>query len=269
MGGLGRAHAVHLPRLRRRRARARGDPALLRLLLQGLDPRQPPRTPGTLGLDPLDGGRDRRVPHRALHLPPPLHRLLGRDDALRARAPAPEALRGRARDGVAGRRSSPSSRSFGGWLQVPWGWELVNDWIDPVAESAAEATGTTLVFSVLASTRPRGRGHLARLALVRAAERRARADAQARCPWAARTLEHKFYFDEAYDLAFYEPASRKRDLPHPATSSSRSSSPRSVSSGRACARLHGASPPCRPATSASTRSRSPPASPSSPSSSSS
>ena len=30
-----------------------------------------------------------------------------------------------------------------------------------------------------------------------------------RLPWAARTLEHKFYFDEAYDLAFYEPASRK------------------------------------------------------------
>ena len=30
-----------------------------------------------------------------------------------------------------------------------------------------------------------------------------------RWPWAARTLERKFYFDEAYDLAFYEPASRK------------------------------------------------------------
>jgi len=32
---------------------------------------------------------------------------------------------------------------------------------------------------------------------------------RARWPWAARTLEHKFYFDEAYDLAFYEPASRE------------------------------------------------------------
>ena len=33
---------------------------------------------------------------------------------------------------------------FGGWLQVPWGWDLVNEWIDPVAESAAEATGAKM-----------------------------------------------------------------------------------------------------------------------------
>jgi NADH-quinone oxidoreductase subunit L len=33
--------------------------------------------------------------------------------------------------------------------------------------------------------------------------------ARRRLPWAAQTLEHKFYFDEAYDLAFYEPASRE------------------------------------------------------------
>ena len=29
-----------------------------------------------------------------------------------------------------------------------------------------------------------------------------------RYPWAARTLEHKLYFDEAYDAAFYAPSSR-------------------------------------------------------------
>jgi NADH:ubiquinone oxidoreductase subunit 5 (subunit L)/multisubunit Na+/H+ antiporter MnhA subunit len=29
-----------------------------------------------------------------------------------------------------------------------------------------------------------------------------------RYPWAARTLEHKFYFDEAYQAAFYEPSDR-------------------------------------------------------------
>jgi NADH:ubiquinone oxidoreductase subunit 5 (subunit L)/multisubunit Na+/H+ antiporter MnhA subunit len=29
-----------------------------------------------------------------------------------------------------------------------------------------------------------------------------------RYPWAERTLAEKFYFDEAYDRAFYEPASR-------------------------------------------------------------
>src|SRR5207249_247223 len=29
-----------------------------------------------------------------------------------------------------------------------------------------------------------------------------------RYPWAARTLEERFYFDRAYDLAFYEPSAR-------------------------------------------------------------
>jgi hypothetical protein len=29
-----------------------------------------------------------------------------------------------------------------------------------------------------------------------------------RYPWAAHTLEHKFYFDEAYQLAFYDPSDR-------------------------------------------------------------
>ena len=31
---------------------------------------------------------------------------------------------------------------------------------------------------------------------------------RARFPWVARTLEKKAYFDEAYDIVFYEPASR-------------------------------------------------------------
>ena len=97
---------------------------------------------------------------------------------------------------------------FGGWFQVPWGWDLVNEWIDPVAESAAEATGTTLVFSVVASLALAVAGILLAwrwYGRTSDAPERARK----RLPWAARTLEHKFYFDEAYDLAFYEPASRK------------------------------------------------------------
>jgi NADH-quinone oxidoreductase subunit L len=96
----------------------------------------------------------------------------------------------------------------GGWLQVPWGWSLVDDWLEPVAQSAEEATGLTFTFSVLASLLL----SLAGIALAwrwygRASDAPARA--RQRWPWAARTLEHKFYFDEAYDLAFYEPASRK------------------------------------------------------------
>ena len=31
---------------------------------------------------------------------------------------------------------------------------------------------------------------------------------RAALPWPTKTLEHKLYFDEAYDYAFYEPSSR-------------------------------------------------------------
>jgi NADH-quinone oxidoreductase subunit L len=97
---------------------------------------------------------------------------------------------------------------IGGWLQVPWGWDLVTEWIDPVAESAPEATGTVLLFSVLASTALAVLGiWLAWRWYGRPSEVPERA--RKRLPWAAQTLEHKFYFDEAYDLAFYEPASRE------------------------------------------------------------
>jgi NADH-quinone oxidoreductase subunit L len=96
----------------------------------------------------------------------------------------------------------------GGWIQVPWGWTLVNDWLEPVAVSAEEATGATLTFSVLASTGLALAGvWLAWRWYGRTSEVPERA--RRRWPWAARTLEHKFYFDEAYDLAFYLPADRK------------------------------------------------------------
>jgi NADH-quinone oxidoreductase subunit L len=96
---------------------------------------------------------------------------------------------------------------IGGFLQVPWGWKLIDDWIEPVAQSAEEATGLTFTFSVVATT-------LIALAGIALAwklwgqpspvpERIRR-----RYPWAARTLEEKFYFDTAYDRAFYEPTSQ-------------------------------------------------------------
>jgi NADH-quinone oxidoreductase subunit L len=96
----------------------------------------------------------------------------------------------------------------GGWLQVPWGWDLVNQWLEPVAESAEEATGITFTFSVVASLALAVAGiWLAWRWYGRPSDVPERT--RKRWPWAARTLEHKFYFDEAYDLAFYEPASRE------------------------------------------------------------
>jgi NADH-quinone oxidoreductase subunit L len=101
--------------------------------------------------------------------------------------------------------------AVGGFLQVPWGWTLVDDWLHPVAESAEEATGITFTFSVVATTA------LALAGIALAWRIWARADPlpdrlRRRYPWAARTLEEKFYFDAAYDRAFYEPSARSAAL---------------------------------------------------------
>jgi NADH-quinone oxidoreductase subunit L len=101
--------------------------------------------------------------------------------------------------------------AVGGFLQVPWGWTLVDDWLHPVAESAEEATGITFTFSVVATTA------LALAGIAVAWRIWARADPlperlRRRYPWAARALEAKFYFDAAYDRAFYEPSARSAAL---------------------------------------------------------
>jgi NADH-quinone oxidoreductase subunit L len=101
--------------------------------------------------------------------------------------------------------------AVGGFLQVPWGWKLVDDWLHPVAESAEEATGITFTFSVVATTA------LALAGIALAWRIWGRADplpdrVRRRYPWAARTLEEKFYLDAAYDRAFYEPSAQSAAL---------------------------------------------------------
>jgi NADH-quinone oxidoreductase subunit L len=101
--------------------------------------------------------------------------------------------------------------TIGGFLQVPGVWHALDDWLHPVAESIEEASGGTAVFSAVTAL-------LLSLAGIAAAWRvwGKRSDvpelARRRWPWAARTLERKFYFDEAYDLAFYEPSDRTASL---------------------------------------------------------
>jgi NADH-quinone oxidoreductase subunit L len=101
--------------------------------------------------------------------------------------------------------------AVGGFLQVPWGWTLVDDWLHPVAESAEEGTGFTFTFSVVATT------VLALAGIALAWRIWARADPlpdrlRRRYPWATRTLEERLYFDAAYDRAFYEPSARSAAL---------------------------------------------------------
>jgi NADH-quinone oxidoreductase subunit L len=97
--------------------------------------------------------------------------------------------------------------TVGGFLQVPGAWNAVDDWLHPVAESLEEAGGATAAFSVLATLALALAGMwLAWTFWGRPSERPA--NFRRRYPWTARAAEQKFYFDEAYDLAFYEPSSR-------------------------------------------------------------
>ena len=97
--------------------------------------------------------------------------------------------------------------TVGGWLAVPGGWNAIDTWLEPVAPSIAEAGGITLAFSVLAALVLALAGiYLAYRLYGRPSEKPS--ELRERYPWATRTLEQKFYFDEAYGAAFYEPSAR-------------------------------------------------------------
>jgi NADH-quinone oxidoreductase subunit L len=89
--------------------------------------------------------------------------------------------------------------AFGGWIQVPGAWRGITGFIEPVARPLLEPTTaeewlTSIGTLVLALC-----GVAVAWAIYRARRRPA--------PAAPRALEQKLYFDRAYDLAFYAPAS--------------------------------------------------------------
>jgi NADH-quinone oxidoreductase subunit L len=89
----------------------------------------------------------------------------------------------------------------GGWIQLAGVWHPITDFLEPVAEPIVEATGTQeVVTSALAVAL--GLAGIALAWLLYSARRFAVPSAR---PFRA-LLEHKFYFDEAYDLVFYRPA---------------------------------------------------------------
>ncbi|HSC91053.1 MAG TPA: NADH-quinone oxidoreductase subunit L, partial [Gaiellaceae bacterium] len=96
----------------------------------------------------------------------------------------------------------------GGWLQVAGVWHPFSDFLDPVGfggdrehlalvEPSATQDWVTSLLAVAAG--------VAGIALAWALYSAHRATVPRR-PELERTLQHKFWFDEAYDLAFYRPA---------------------------------------------------------------
>ena len=149
-------------------------------------------------------GHGRHVPDRPLRLPDAVHRLLGRAVGVRAGAPdrADTALRrGPALDdldrrhagGADGDRRLPPVRR-----RLDAGHELARPGRAAARRGERDAGGGLVD--------PGGR--CSALAGIGVAWwiYGARKAAAPRIAWAQNLLEHKFYFDEAYDFAFYRPA---------------------------------------------------------------
>jgi NADH-quinone oxidoreductase subunit L len=91
-----------------------------------------------------------------------------------------------------------------GWIQFQPYWDPITHWLSSVVptEPAAEATHwddalTSVIAPIL------GICGIVVAWLIYGAKQRL---AVPKIPWLQRLLEHKFYFDEAYDFAFYKPA---------------------------------------------------------------
>jgi NADH-quinone oxidoreductase subunit L len=90
---------------------------------------------------------------------------------------------------------------IGGFLQFADVWTPLTTWLDPVARPLVEANGTQeAVSSILAVLL--GAAGIGVAWWIYGA----RKAAAPRSAWAQNLLEHKFYFDELYDAAFYRPA---------------------------------------------------------------
>ncbi len=91
--------------------------------------------------------------------------------------------------------------AIGGFLQFANVWTPVTNWLEPVARPLVEATGTQeAVSSVIAVLLSLGGIGVAWLLYG------SKTSQVPRVAWAQTLFERKFYFDEAYDFAFYRPA---------------------------------------------------------------
>jgi NADH-quinone oxidoreductase subunit L len=92
--------------------------------------------------------------------------------------------------------------ALGGWLQFAGVWTPVSNWLEPVASPLVDASGAQeAVSSVLAVALG-----LAGIGVAWWIYRPTASRVAPRPSWATAVLEHKFYFDELYDVVFYRPA---------------------------------------------------------------
>jgi NADH-quinone oxidoreductase subunit L len=90
---------------------------------------------------------------------------------------------------------------IGGWLQFTPLWHPVETWLSTVAEPLVSPSGWQEAVSSIAAV-ALGLAGIAVAWVFYGARRRT----VPRYPFWQRTLEHKFWFDELYDAAFYRPA---------------------------------------------------------------
>jgi NADH-quinone oxidoreductase subunit L len=90
---------------------------------------------------------------------------------------------------------------IGGWIQFAGVWTPISDFLNPVAEPLVEATGSQEALSSALAILL-GLVGVGLAAWIYAAKRLRLPEARF---WRD-LLEHKFYFDELYDLLFYRPA---------------------------------------------------------------
>ena len=196
MGGLRQADAAHVLGVPDRLARARRHLPVRRASSRRT--RSSPRrwTHGAYGYVLWVVGARRHVPDGPLHVPAALHRLLGRAERVRARAlPRAEERRRRRRRWQCRSACSPSlsvDRRLDPVVAVlasrrRRGWRPSRS-----RSSSPRATGRRR------SRRPRGRARTRRDRRGVAAVRRQAPRRPAVGVW-QRLLEHKLYFDEAYD----------------------------------------------------------------------